>query len=1501
MTNNELPDQQGLYDPIREHDACGIGFVADSKGRKSSGIVKQALKVLVSLDHRGGIGSEANTGDGAGILIQISHEFFRDVCETEDIRLPKEGDYGIGMVFLPVDPAVRRSCEKKLESIAEQEGQIFLGWRTVPVNNASLGKTAKACQPYIRQAFLARGSESERGREFERRLYMIRKRAEKEIPSHKSGAYGGIYFASLSCRTIVYKGMLQSTQLPLFYTDLLDERMASAIALVHSRFSTNTFPSWERAHPNRYIVHNGEINTLRGNVNWMRARQAMFSSGIFKEELEKVIPVIDEKGSDSAMLDNCLEFLYHSGYSLPHALMMMIPEPWSDNESMEEEKKAFYRYHSCLSEPWDGPAAICFTDGELVGAVLDRNGLRPSRYYITRDGLVVLASEVGVLDVEPRDVVRKGRLQPGRMFLVDTVKGRIIDDEEIKREIASRHPYGKWLRKYMTDLDDWKTDQAGDHTEKVTKGELLKLQRTFGYTYEDMTILLEPMATAGTEPVGSMGNDTPLAVLSSRPQLLYNYFKQHFAQVTNPPIDSIRESIVMSAETLLGSEGNLLEPVPEVCRRIRLRSPILDNDRLEKLIDIKSDGFLSREFFIRYPVRGGGVGLEKAMDKICREAEEAIREGVNILILTDRHTTADYAPIPALLAVSGLHHYLIGKGLRTRTSIVLSSAEPREVHHFALLLGYGVDAVNPWLVFETVRDMMDRGLLKGVEYREAEKNYIRALEKGIVKTISKMGISTIQSYRGAQIFEAVGLSNPVISKYFTGTSSRIEGLTIDDIAAEVSLRHSAAYSAKNAEDEALNPGGVYKWRRNGEEHLYRPETVHMLQQSVHTGDYGLYKKYAACINDQSEKAYTLRGLLKFRQDREPVPVEEVEPVESIVKRFKTGAMSYGSISKEAHEALAVAMNRLGGKSNTGEGGEDPERFLPDANGDSRCSAIKQVASGRFGVTSEYLVHARELQIKMAQGAKPGEGGQLPGSKVYPWIAEVRHSIPGVGLISPPPHHDIYSIEDLAELIYDLKNANRDARISVKLASEAGVGTIAAGVAKGGADAVVISGHDGGTGSASRSSILHAGLPWELGVSETHQTLIRNNLRSRIAVETDGKLMTGRDVAVAALLGAEEYAFATAPLVALGCVMMRICHTDTCPVGIATQNPELRRRFSGESRYVVNLMRFIAQDLRGIMAGLGFRKVHEMIGRTDFLTERKDKGIRKTKGMDLSAILYSPKVSSHQERYCSSPRKTDFSDTLDCQMLLPACRPALEGKRKICLSLSIRNTDRAVGTILGSEAVRRYGAEGLPDGTVELHFHGCAGQSFGAFLPRGITMILEGDANDYVGKGLSGGIIAIRPPKEVSFCPEENTILGNVAFYGATSGEAYIRGGAGERFCVRNSGMKAVVENVGDHGCEYMTGGRVVVLGRTGRNFAAGMSGGIAYVLDEEGDFRNRCNPGMVDPESMTEEEIPEVREMIEKHARYTGSGTAWKVLSQWDRYLTCLVKVLPRASYRMRT
>lgn len=1493
MKNSSLPERRGLYDPSFEHEACGIGFVADIHGRKSSNIINQALRVLSNLDHRGGSGSETNTGDGAGIIIQINHEFFKEICEVEGIKLPEAGKYGVGMVFLPMKPEYRLRCEKQFEEIVKEEGHHFLGWRTVPVDNSSLGDTAKLYQPYIRQCFIECGIDDLDSSSFERKLYIIRKRAEQEIHDHTNGSYKDTYFPSLSLRTIVYKGMLQAAQLPEFYPELLDERMKTAIAMVHSRFSTNTFPSWERAHPSRFMVHNGEINTVRGNINWMKARQSMFSSEVYKDDMKKLLPIIDTDGSDSAMMDNCLEFLYHSGYSLSHAMMMMIPEPWLKNEEMDDNKKAFYQYHSCLMEPWDGPAAIGFTDGVQVGAVLDRNGLRPSRYYVTKDGLVVLASEVGAADMVPADVVRKGRLQPGRMFLIDTEKGSIIEDEIIKQRIAERYPYRKWINKYMVELEEIK--RSKDHHEDINNHEyLIRQQRTFGYTYEDLTVLLEPMASTGNEPTSSMGNDAPLAVLSPKPQLLYNYFKQHFAQVTNPPIDAIREEIVMCTETLLGSEGNLLEQNPKMCQRIRLEHPILDNKSLKSLKEISLDSFGAKTFPILYNISEGRAGLEKTLETIFKEAEKAIVKGKNIVVLSDKNTDEKKAPIPALLAVSGLHHYLIDQGHRTRASIVLESAEPREVHHFALLLGYGVDAINPYLAYESIRELIAKDMLRNIEYSRAEKNYQKAIVKGIVKIISKMGISTIQSYRGAQIFEAVGISEKVIDKYFEGTPSRIQGMDMDKIEKEVAIRHSLAYTLNREEDNVLDSGGLYKWRKEGEAHLYNPQTVHKLQFACRSGNYDLYKEYADSINDQSEKTYTLRGLMKIKSDRKPVRIGEVESVEAIVKRFKTGAMSYGSISQEAHEALAIAMNRLGGRSNTGEGGEDPERFIPLENGDSKCSAIKQVASGRFGVTSEYLVNAKELQIKMAQGAKPGEGGQLPGEKVYSHIAKVRHSTPGVGLISPPPHHDIYSIEDLAELIYDLKNANSKARISVKLVSEAGVGTVAAGVAKAGANLVVISGYDGGTGASPRTSIQHAGLPWELGLAETQQTLLLNNLRNRIVVETDGKLMTGRDVVIAALLGAEEFAFATAPLIVLGCVMMRVCHMDTCPVGIATQNPELRKKFSGDPQYVVNLMNFIARDIREMMAELGFRTIDEMVGQTHILVLNEEKAHWKIDGISLKNILYQPDGYANADKTCTKPLITNLDESIDRKKLLTLCKPALEYGSKVKATLDIKNTDRVTGTILGSEITRIYGADGLLKDTIELKFNGSAGQSFGAFIPNGMTMILEGDANDYIGKGLSGGKIIVYPPKDAVFVPEDNITVGNVAFYGATSGEAYIRGGAGERFCVRNSGMSAVIEAVGDHGCEYMTGGKVVVLGKTGRNFAAGMSGGIAYVLDIDKEFESRCNKEMVSLETLEDsEEIKKVREMIVKYYGYTSSSVAWKVLSNWEERFPLFVKVIP--------
>jgi glutamate synthase (ferredoxin) len=1485
------PKQQGLYDPRYEHDSCGVGFVVNVKGKKSNAIVKQALTVLLNLRHRGACGCEANTGDGAGILMQVPHTFLKGACAEEGLKLPSPGEYGVGMVFLPSDPIERRNCEKLFEAIIQDEGQHFLGWRTVPTNDAPLGNTAKSSEPVIRQIFIGRSSKIQDDLAFERKLYVIRRRAENTI--RYGGVKGGNYFyiSSLSYKTLIYKGMLMSDQVVPFHPELDDPRMETALALVHSRFSTNTFPSWERAHPYRYIAHNGEINTLRGNINWMHARQSLCETELFGRDIKKVLPVIDQEGSDSAMFDNCLEFLVLTGRSLPHAVMMMIPEPWTNHESMSDEKKAFYEFHSCLMEPWDGPASIAFTDGVKIGAVLDRNGLRPSRYYVTKDDLVIMASEVGVLDVPPERVLQKGRLQPGRMFLIDTEEGRIVADEELKNKMATAQPYRVWLKENLVSLESL---PEATHVHEPDHKTVLCRQQAFGYTFEDLRILMAPMAKDAVEPVGSMGTDTPLAVFSHKPQLLYNYFKQLFAQVTNPPIDCIREELITSTETTIGSEHNLLDPHPNSCKQIRLKSPILTNEEFEKLRHISHRDFKSVTLPILYKVSEGGKGLEGELEELFKKASEAIKRGVNILILSDRGVDHDRAAIPALLAVSGLHHHLIREGTRTRVGLVLESGEPREVHHFALLVGYGVGAVNPYLAFETLDDMIRQGILKEIDHKTTVKNYAKAVAKGVVKTMSKMGISTIQSYRGAQIFEAIGLGREVIDKYFTWTASRVGGIGINEIAGEIEKRHRHAFPEREVNGRALDPGGQYQWRKDGEFHLFNPETIHKLQLAVRTNNYKVFKEYSESINNHGTNLCTLRGLLDFKPAT-PIPIEEVEPVESIVKRFKTGAMSYGSISKEAHETLAVAMNRIGGKSNTGEGGEDPERYKLEPNGDSKNSAIKQVASGRFGVTSYYLVNAKELQIKMAQGAKPGEGGQLPGQKVYPWIAKVRYSTPGVGLISPPPHHDIYSIEDLAELIHDLKNANHHARISVKLVAEVGVGTIAAGVAKAHADVVLISGHDGGTGASPQTSIKHAGIPWELGLAETHQTLVLNNLRSRIAVETDGQLKTGRDVVVAALLGAEEFGFATAPLVALGCIMMRVCHLNTCPVGVATQDPVLRKKFTGDPAHAVNFMIFIAQEVREWMAKLGFRTINEMIGRTDKLDAKKAVDHWKVKGLDFSAILYQPEAGPEVGRYCQIPQDHGLDKALDNTTLLKLCEPAISRKEKVRATLPIKNTNRVVGTILGSEITRRRGPEGLPDNTIHLKFHGSAGQSFGAFMPRGITFELEGDANDYFGKGLSGARIIVYPPKESTFVPEENIIIGNVAFYGATAGEAYVRGMAGERFCVRNSGVNAVVEAIGDHGCEYMTGGRVVVLGTTGRNFAAGMSGGIAYVLDVAGDFPRHCNKQMVELERLEQsEEIKEVRQMIERHVQYTGSQRAKQILTLWDEMVSKFVKVIPK-------
>ncbi len=1490
-----LPQKQGLYDPRFEHDACGMGVVVNIKGKKSNEIIRQALTVLKNLTHRGARGAEPNTGDGAGIVMQIPHDFLSRKAERHSFSLPEPGQYGVGIMFLPQDMKHRRAIEIHFEKIVASEGQKLLGWRTVKVNNDALGATAKLAEPKTRMVFIARSPNITDDLAFERKLYVIRKRAESEIRHggrFESGEY--FYIPSLSHKTLVYKGMLVSDQLEGYFLDLTEPDMESALAIVHSRFSTNTFPSWERAHPYRYVSHNGEINTLRGNVNWIRAQEDMIESDLFGSDMKKVLPIIQPDGSDTAMFDNCLEFLVLAGRSLPHAMAMMIPEPWSNDESMEDEKRAFYEYHANLMEPWDGPAAMGFTDGILAGAMLDRNGLRPARYYVTTDDRLLLASEVGVLDVPPEEIAFKGRLAPGRMLLVDTQQGRIIHDEEIKSTMAGEHPYRDWLNKYQVRLEDL-PDPRPEHIPQPDLPTLVQRQQAFGYTVEDLNIILLTMARDGVEPVGSMGNDASLAVLSTKPRMLYDYFRQIFAQVTNPPIDSIREALVISTEVMVGAESNLLKPTPQSCHQIRLDSPILTNEDLAKISHGKIAGFVTTTLPILFESGTDGHGLEAALEEICRMADAAVARGINLLILSDRGMDSTHAPIPALLAVSGLHHHLIRKGTRTQVGLLLESGEPREVHHFAALIGYGVTAINPYLAYESLEGLINDGTLKGVDIEHAIKNYAKAAVKGVVKSLSKMGISAIQSYCGAQIFEALGIHQAVIDKYFTLTPSRIGGINMDVIAAEAEMRHHDGFPAREVNVHTLRTGGQYKWRQDGEHHAFNPQTVHYLQTACRNNDYSLYKKYASLISEETKEPSTLRVLLDFRFGANPIPLDEVESVESIVRRFKTGAMSYGSISQEAHEAMAIAMNRIGGKSNSGEGGEDPERFNRMPNGDWKRSAIKQVASARFGVTSEYLVNAAELQIKMAQGAKPGEGGQLPGRKVYPWIARVRHSTPGVGLISPPPHHDIYSIEDLAELIFDLKNANNEARITVKLVSEVGVGTIAAGVAKGHADVVLISGHDGGTGASPFSSIKHAGLPWELGLAETHQTLMLNGLRDRIAIEVDGQLKTGRDVVIAALLGAEEFGFATAPLVALGCVMMRVCHLDTCPEGVATQNPELRKNFKGDPQHVINFMHFIAQDMRELMARLGVRTVRELVGRSDYLRPRKNIDHWKARNLDFTEILHRLDDESENGVFCTVKQDHGLESTLDHQVLLELCKPAIENGESVEATLPIHNINRVTGTSVGSEVTRKHGANGLPEDTIRLHFQGSAGQSFGAFIPKGMTMLLEGDSNDYIGKGLSGGKIIVYPPKESTFAAEKNIIIGNVAFYGATGGEAYVRGVAGERFCVRNSGMDAVVEGVGDHGCEYMTGGRVVVLGSYGRNFAAGMSGGVAYVLDEKGNFPLYCNQEMVTIQKIEDpQEAEEVRQLIQRHADNTNSALAQRILANWEAFLPKFARVMPQ-------
>ena len=1508
----------GLYNPATEHDACGVGFVVHQKGVRSHEIVDQAMRVLINLEHRGACGCEANTGDGAGILMQMPDRFFRKVVP---FTLPEAGAYGAGLVFLPRDARDRDIVKALVARIITEEGLTLLGWRDVPSDNGLLGDSAKATQPVFQQLFVDLssvlsntdvsaeavqpadgppsqhwpvGSPSDPTRaKAERKLYVIRKRIEHTADALTINALSRrfFYIVSLSANTLIYKGMLTANQLGPMYPDLSDPDLESALALVHQRFSTNTFPSWPLAHPYRFVAHNGEINTLRGNINWMRAREGLLQSDLFGDDLKKLLPIIREGGSDTATFDNVLEFLVMAGRSLPHAILMMIPEPWANNEMMDAERKAFYQYHASLMEPWDGPASIAFTDGTIVGAVLDRNGLRPSRYYVTKHDLVIMASEVGVLDIPAEEILVKGRLHPGRIFLVDTSKGRIVEDEEIKRELASQHPYRRWLDEHLINIDDLPKARA----EQPEHESVLQRQLAFGYTQEDLRVLLAPMASSGEEPIGSMGTDTSLAVLSSRPRLLFDYFKQLFAQVTNPPLDAIREELVTDMGSTIGPERNLLRPEPESCKQIQIKYPIIHNEHVAKLRNLPPDvPFRSTTLSLLFDPEEDGPGLERAMAALCRRASEALAAGYDILILSDRGVNPRQAAIPSLLATAGVHHHLVREGTRTRCALVVECGDAREVHHVSLLMGYGAGVVNPYVAFETIDDMIQQRMLTGIERDKAIANYIKALNKGILKVMSKMGISTLQSYCGAQIFEAIGLSQSFIDRYFTHTMSRIGGVDIDVVAEEVAQRHQRAFGRRPAGAEELDEGGEYQWRRDGEYHLFNPDTVFKLQHATRSGQYSIFKDYTRLVDDQNRNRATLRGLFRLKPAGPPVPLEDVEPVTEILKRFATGAMSYGSISQEAHETLAIAMNRIGGKSNTGEGGEDPARYVPDANGDSRRSAIKQVASARFGVTSEYLVNADDLQIKMAQGAKPGEGGQLPGSKVYPWIAKVRYATPYVGLISPPPHHDIYSIEDLAQLIYDLKNSNPKARIHVKLVAEGGVGTVAAGVAKAHSDVVLISGHDGGTGASPLTSLKHAGLPWELGLAETQQVLVLNKLRDRITVQVDGQLKTGRDVIIGALLGAEEFGFATAPLVVMGCVMMRVCHLNTCPVGVATQDPQLRAKFTGKPEFVENFFNFIAQEVRELMAQLGFRTIDEMIGRADCLDIEHAVDHWKANGLDLAPLLHVPDLPASVARRKVVEQDHGIDRAFDNE-LIARCRPALDRQEPVEFSSFIRNSDRTVGTMLGYEVTTRYGSEGLPDDTIRMTFAGSAGQSFGAFLPRGITMTLVGDANDGFGKGLSGGRLITYPPLRSTFKSQENIILGNVAFYGATSGDAYVSGVAGERFCVRNSGANVVVEGVGDHGCEYMTGGRAVILGRTGRNFAAGMSGGVAYVLDADGQFERRCNREMVDLETLTDDDDLEfVQVMLMKHITYTASRYAAQLLEDWPQLQRRIVKVMPR-------
>ena len=1495
---NGMPSPQGLYDPAQEHDACGIGFVASVRGEKSHDIILKGVQVLLNLAHRGACGCDAETGDGAGILIQIPHKFYARECATLGFELPLPGSYGVGMTFLPVEKHPRLQCEGILERIVREEGLTVLGWRDLPTYASAIGRVARASQPYIQKIFVGRPAGLDEDA-FERKLYVVRKRAENEVWQSDIEDAATFYIPSLSCRTVVYKGLVLASQLTSFYRELSDPDVMSALCLVHQRFSTNTFPSWQRAHPYRYIAHNGEINTLRGNVNWMHARQSLLASPLFGDDMKKLFPIIEADGSDSANFDNVLELLVQSGRSLPHAMAMLIPEAWAGNPHIRPEKRAFYEYHACMMEPWDGPAAIAFTDGRVIGATLDRNGLRPGRYVVTHDDLVVMASEAGVLDIAPEQVKRKGRLQPGKMFLVDTLEGRIVSDREIKGRLAAQQPYAEWLKENQITMSHLPEPSRTHPPDPET---LLRRQRAYGYSDEDLKMILVPMASAGEEPVGSMGTDTPLACLSDKPQSLFNYFKQLFAQVTNPPIDPIREEMVMSLTSYIGGERNILEEVPENCHMLKLEHPLLSNRELEKLRRVSHRDLLATTLPALFRASEGEAGLKRALDELCQRASLSVKAGYSLLILSDRGVDKDYAPIPSLLALAAVHNLLVREETRTQVALIIESGEPREVMHFALLSGYGASAINPYLALETVENLAWRGeLADGITPEQAVKNFMKSVKKGLLKTFSKMGISTLQSYQGAQVFEAIGLNKELVEAYFAGTTSRIEGVGLEVLAREAQMKHEHSLRPLTEFDTELAIGGVYHQRTNGEYHLLNPLTIGKLQQAVRQESYKTFEEYTDLIDKQSASLCTLRGLMQLKKSDNPVPLEEVEPAKEIVKRFSTGAMSFGSISKEAHETLAIAMNRIGGKSNTGEGGEDEERFKPDANGDFRRSAVKQVASARFGVTANYLVNAEELQIKMAQGAKPGEGGQLPGHKVDDVIARIRHSIPGVGLISPPPHHDIYSIEDLAQLIYDLKNINPQARIAVKLVAESGVGTVAAGVAKAHADVVLISGDSGGTGASPLSSIKHAGIPWELGLAETQQVLLLNDLRSRIRVQTDGKLQTGRDVTIAALLGAEEFGFATTPLIALGCVMMRKCHLNTCSVGIATQDPVLRKQFKGQPEHVINFFFYLAEQVRQYMAELGFRKVDDMVGRVDMLDFKPAVDHWKARGLDFSAILYSPPIPSRVARRCVQPQNHGLEQALDHQ-LVERSLDALLSLSSVEIHLPVRNTHRSVGTILSGQIARRYGSAGLPDDTIRIHLSGSAGQSLGAFLAKGVTITLEGDANDYVGKGLSGGKLALYPPRASTFAPEENILIGNVALYGATSGEAFFNGVAGERFAVRNSGATAVVEGVGDHGCEYMTRGTVLVLGVCGRNFAAGMSGGVAYVFDEHRTFtEERCNLGSVDLEPLIEEQdIQVVKNLITRHLELTGSPRAKWILEHWSETLPRFIKVFPHEFKRVR-